>query len=175
MPKRRNKELPWIATARAHIGLHEIKGRRHNKTILSWLKRLRAWWSDDETPWCGSFVAEMLTESGRYVVKHWYRAKAWANAAEMTRLNSPAYGCIVVFSRRGGGHVGFVVGKQGNKICVLGGNQNDEVNIKAFGKRRVVGYYWPSRSINKKPVKSRPNPGRYNLKDMRANKAGKLV
>jgi len=28
----------------------------------------------------------------------------------MTKLDKPAYGCIVTFTRQGGGHVGFVVG-----------------------------------------------------------------
>jgi uncharacterized protein (TIGR02594 family) len=60
------------------------------------------------------------------------------------KLNLPAPGCVVVFSREGGGHVGFVVGKdvEGN-LLVLGGNQGDEVNIKAFGVDRVSGYRWP--------------------------------
>ena len=51
----------------------------------------------------------------------------------MTKLNNPAYGCIVVFSRAGGGHVGFLVGKdkQGN-LMILGGNQSNAVNIKPF-------------------------------------------
>nr|WP_303803578.1 hypothetical protein [Snodgrassella alvi] len=39
----------------------------------------------------------------------------------MTKLYKPAYGCIVTFTRKGGGHVGFVVGKdtRGN-LMVLG-------------------------------------------------------
>ena len=30
-------ELPWIAEMRKHIGLHEIVGPTHNKTIMQWL------------------------------------------------------------------------------------------------------------------------------------------
>ena len=55
-----------------------------------------------------------------------------------------AYGCVVVFSRDGGGHVGFVVGLQQNgDLMVLGGNQSDAVNIRAFSRSRVSGYRWP--------------------------------
>ncbi|MGE9658889.1 hypothetical protein ACQP6C_10405 [Snodgrassella alvi] len=49
-------ELSWISEARKHIGLREIKGAKHNPTILAWLKYNKestAWWRDDETPWCG--------------------------------------------------------------------------------------------------------------------------
>ena len=42
-------ELKWIAEARKHIGLKEIKGNKHNPTILSWLKKLKAWWHEDES------------------------------------------------------------------------------------------------------------------------------
>jgi hypothetical protein len=57
-------------------------------------------------------------------------------------------GCIVVFTREGGGHVGFVVGQdqQGN-LLVLGGNQGDAVNVKAFPLARVSGYRWPSELV----------------------------
>ncbi|HHN8401527.1 TPA: TIGR02594 family protein, partial [Morganella morganii] len=70
-------------------------------------------------------------------------------------LTQPAYGCIVTFSRTGGGHVGFVVGKtESGQLMVLGGNQSDAVNIKAFGTDRVTGYRWPSGE----PVDNRPLP-----------------
>jgi hypothetical protein len=50
----------------------------------------------------------------------------------------------VVFNRDGGGHVGFVVGQQQNgDLMVLGGNQSDAINIRAFSRSRVTGYRWP--------------------------------
>ncbi|WP_156496279.1 TIGR02594 family protein, partial [Eikenella sp. NML03-A-027] len=96
--------------------------------IINWLIALGAWWRDDETPWCSTFVAHCCRTAGRDLPKHWYRAKGWLETG--TRLSKSAYGCIVVFERQGGGHVGFVVGqdRQGN-LMVLGGNQGDAVNI----------------------------------------------
>ncbi len=36
-------------------------------------------------------------------------------------LDTPAYGCIAVFTRVGGGHVGFVVGRRANgDLLILG-------------------------------------------------------
>jgi hypothetical protein len=54
-------------------------------------------------------------------------------------------GSIVVFSRGPKfGHVGFVTGrtKAGN-LAVLGGNQSNQVNVKAFTRDRVLGFRWP--------------------------------
>ena len=133
----------WMIEAERHIGLREIKGSKHNSTIVGWLKNLKAWWFDDETAWCGTFIAHCLKSTGHIVPKAWYRALAWLDWGQ--RIDNPVVGCIVVFSRKGGGHVGFVVGKNRNgNLMVLGGNQSDAVAISAFDKNRVVGYRWPS-------------------------------
>lgn len=167
-------ELSWIAEARKHIGLAEIPGKStHNKTLLQWLQNMgkystesRAWWAEDETPWCGLFVGHILGASGRFVIKNWFRASAWNDPEVMTRLSKPAYGCIVTFTRQGGGHVGFVVGKdKSGNLLVLGGNQGNRVSIAAFAPARVTGYWWPSiwDAQNKKAVLSAPAAVRYNL------------
>ena len=136
------KEPAWLTHARTYLGTAEIPGKQNNPTIIRWLKELKSWWLEDETAWCGTYVAAVLRESGLPVAKHWYRAKDWLNWGLV--LAQPTYGAIAVFERKGGGHVGFVVGKDklGN-ILVLGGNQGDAVNIKAFPAYRVAGYRWP--------------------------------
>ena len=136
----------WLKAARAYLGLAEISGIKHNPVILRWLTSLKAWWSEDETPWCGTFVAAALRESGLPVAKAWYRAKAWLEYG--TQLVTPKVGCIVVFDRAGGGHVGFVVGhdEQG-RLMVLGGNQGNKVSIAPFDVSRVLGYRWPYPTI----------------------------
>lgn len=163
-------ELAWIAEGRKFLGLREIKGSKHNQTLLRWLGDMgqyshesKAWWRDDETPWCGLFVGHCLGVTNRYVVKNWFRASAWADSLVMMRLDQPAYGCIVTFTRQGGGHVGFVVGKdtKGN-LMVLGGNQGDAVSIAAFAMSRATGFYWPSKWVGKL-VKSIPSATRYTL------------
>lgn len=142
-------ELIWIEEAKRKIGTYEIMGRRHNPMILEmWrvafeAKSQRTWVVDDETPWCGGFVAFVMAKSNlaKHIPQHFPRARAWENVG--TALAKPAYGCVVVFSRKGGGHVGFVVGRDrfGN-LMVLGGNQSNAVNIKPFAINRVTAYRW---------------------------------
>lgn len=134
--------LPWVIEAAKHVGLKEIPGKEHNATIVNWLVRLNAWWRDDEVPWCGTFVAHCFQVSRISLPPAWYRAKAWANWG--TPLNSPVFGCVVVFERSGGGHVGFVVGQdKAGRLMVLGGNQRDAVNVAPFDRARVLAYRWP--------------------------------
>lgn len=133
----------WHLEARKHLGLAEIPGKEHSPTILAMLKSLKAWWADDETPWCGVFVAHCMRVAGVALPRDWMRAKAWASWGQ--GLTGPVVGCVVVFERQGGGHVGFVVGRdQTNRLLVLGGNQGNKVTVAPFDLNRVVGYRWPA-------------------------------
>lgn len=156
-------ELNWVANARKMIGTKEIKGTAHNKQILHMLDSAfkatgqKTWIADDETPWCGTFVGYVMAESGlnKHIPKDFYRARAWESAG--TKLDKPAYGCVVVFSRQGGGHVGIVVGRDNHgNIMVLGGNQGDMVCIKPFARSRVTAYRWCG-------TQPHPSPVRYDL------------
>lgn len=111
--------------------------------IKTWLQRMKAWWTDDETPWCGVFVDNCLRTARLPVPKNSFRALAYLDLP--VRLNVPAYGAIGVLERKGGGHVGIVVGKDkwGN-IMLLGGNQNNQVSIAPFPPSAFLGFRWPS-------------------------------
>ena len=132
----------WLTHARTYLGTAEIPGKETAPVIARWLASLKSWWRDDEQPWCGTFVGAVLKECGLPVAKHWYRAKDWLNWGNI--LSEPILGCIVVYERVGGGHVGFVVGKDAKgRIVTLGGNQGNKVSIVPFDSIRVVGYRWP--------------------------------
>lgn len=135
-------DLAWIDEAKKHIGLKEIKGSKHNAQIVMFWKAIkRGGIKDDDTPWCAGFVGAML-ESVGIVSTRYESAKSYEKWG--LKLDAPAYGCVVVFTREGGGHVGFVVGqdKSGN-LLVLGGNQGDAVNVRAFPRARATAYRWP--------------------------------
>jgi uncharacterized protein (TIGR02594 family) len=101
---------------------------------------------DDETAWCAAFVGSNLElediQSSRSPAARSY--ERWGQ-----KLYKPAVGAIVVFWRGSpngwSGHVGFITGidKVGN-LLVLGGNQGDQVSIKAFTRDRVLSYRWPA-------------------------------
>lgn len=105
------------------------------------LEKLGAKWLLGQ-PWCGGAVAAWMQAAGCSIPTHWYRARAWADWG--VPLDRPAHGCVVVFARTGGGHVGLVVGEDNaGRLAVLGGNQGDAVNIRSFDRSRVLAYRWP--------------------------------
>lgn len=132
----------WLAIARQHLGVREIPGKATAPTIARWLRDLRAWWDSDDVPWCGTFVAAVLRDATVPLPAAWYRARAWLDWG--TPLQHPAVGCVVVYERGGGGHVGFIVGQDtAGRLLTLGGNQGDRVSIAPFDRSRVLGYRWP--------------------------------
>lgn len=136
-------EPRWITEARKYTGEAEIKGPKHNPLILQFWKDIkRGGIKDDETPWCAAFVGAVLERVG-IQSSRFESAKSYLSWG--SELKQPMLGCVVVFTRDGGSHVGFVVGQQQNgDLMVLGGNQSDAVNIRTFPRSRVTGYRWPS-------------------------------
>lgn len=132
----------WIIEAEKHIGLKEIPGPGNQPVIANWLVKLNAWWTNDADPWCGVFAGWCMKQAGIEYPKAYYRAKAWLDWGVPTL--GPSYGCVVIFNRVGGGHVGFVVGiDRLGRLMVLGGNQRDMVRILPFDLDRVAGYRMP--------------------------------
>jgi uncharacterized protein (TIGR02594 family) len=134
----------WMVEARRLIGQREIPGPKHNNWIAgSWARLGAAWFNDDETPWCGMFVAHCIDAAGLPYPKEFPRAKAWADWGQPCE---PTVGAVVVFGRAGGGHVGFLVGESASNFYVLGGNQSNAVNITPIAKARMVakGVRWPA-------------------------------
>lgn len=133
--------LVWMAYALSLLGVREVPGPGNSPIIAVWLKRLRAWWSDDATPWCGTFVAHVMQQAGIALPKHWYRAKGWLDWGKPC---PPAYGAVCILDRQGGGHVFFVTKVSTSFVWGIGGNQGDKVSEAKFARSRVLGFRWPA-------------------------------
>ncbi len=134
----------WYRLAESLIGTKEVPGPASNNIIVGWLVKLGAAWRSDDVPWCGTFTGYCLKTSGVKIPANFAWAKAWATwGTERTRDNL-SYGTVLVFTRDGGGHVGFYAGEDDTHYHVLGGNQSDAVNISSMPKARCIGSRWPS-------------------------------
>lgn len=136
----------WITTGRALIGQKEIPGPKHNSWIAKGWARLGAtWFNDDETPWCGFFIAHCLDANGLpYPMKgEFARALAWSKYGKSV---SPQVGAIGVKQRSGGGHVFFIIGEtpDGLFFKALEGNANNQVRIGDVRKSDVISVRWPA-------------------------------
>lgn len=99
--------------------------------------------------WCAAFVNWIMkhygyegvtTDKGYDAV----RALKWAKWEEGKDLKKPVYGAIAVKTRSGGGHVGFVAGKKGNKVVILGGNQSQKLYCVAYEISDYYAYVVPT-------------------------------
>lgn len=142
----------WMDTAYRLRGIREIPGPRHNTLISNGWGRLdkklglTARFNDDETPWCGLFVAHCVDAAGLKYPVMYPRAKAWAKYGTAEAIESIPFGAICVKGRQGGGgHVYFAaaMSPDGSIIYGLGGNQNNGVNIAAFRRRDIIAARWP--------------------------------
>lgn len=142
-------ELPdWLRLALSLRGTAEVRGPRHSRTIMGWAERLGIWYPDDETPWCGLFVAHVISTifPDMALPSNVLGAQQWLNFGR--RLDGPALGAVVVFwrgsPRSWKGHVGFYYGETRTHILCIGGNQSNTVNVTRIAKNRVKGYRWPN-------------------------------
>lgn len=140
----KNSTIPaWLRYAYGEIGTTEIKGPRHNPRVVEYQSVTALKADNDEEAWCGAFVAWCINKAGLPLPAVPERAKDWKNWSSGMIISRPVYGCLVVLERRGGGHVGFAVGKNAkNELLLLGGNQGDQVSIRPT-HGQVVGYVWP--------------------------------
>jgi len=140
------KPLPrTIAEALRLYGVTEIPCKRHEAAIMGWARELMCAGCDlsgytaDEIPWCGLFAAYVtFKRRGNIseVVKSPLWARSWASYGKPVGV--AGLGDILVFSRNGGGHVGFYVAEDADCYHVLGGNQSNAVTITRIAKSRCI-------------------------------------
>lgn len=148
VPPKQSVEPIWLRDARRYLGLKEIPGPKSNAKIMGWAKALggwiASWYQDDDTPWCGLFIANVIatTLPAEPLPSNPLGALNWKKFGTESRI---ARGAILVFERKGGGHVGLYVGEDRTHFHVLGGNQANSVSITRIDKSRLVtgGIRWP--------------------------------
>lgn len=95
---------------------------------------------NDDTPWCSLLVSYVLKKTGYSYEKLW--ARDYLNYG--VPIDAPEEGCLAIYSRGGNfGHVGFLVSSTEDQDLILGGNQNNEVNMSYYpkdGMRNGVEY-----------------------------------
>lgn len=143
-------KLKHMEIAQGELGQQEIPGSEHNPRIVDYFDSVSYRATDDETPWCAAFVNWVLMEAG---IARTESAAALSFAKWGVKTTKPKYGDIVVFDHgKGRGHVGFFMGSDGKSVSVLGGNQDNEVNITKFPLSRVAHFrtcktVWESKTV----------------------------
>ena len=124
-----------IDVAEAKLGMNEYQDRTALKQYVGFDPRY--------TEWCAAFVNAVLEESNIQGSQS-RMARSFLDWGE--EVEEPLAGDVIVFPRGTSdwqGHVGFYVGqemKQGVLYYrILGGNQNNSVNIELYPASRALG------------------------------------
>jgi uncharacterized protein (TIGR02594 family) len=161
---RTDETPPWLAVMKTLTGTKEVSGPEANPVITGMTTEIaRIWndvpgmkaycdqpaWDSDETAWCGVAAGYCLSEAGFMPpfgatdTDRFGWAQSWADDPNYIELTTPVPGAIVVMTRSGGGHVTFYESDAGSNINCRGGNQSNSVNLSAYPKSSVIGYFWP--------------------------------
>ncbi|HYN16841.1 MAG TPA: TIGR02594 family protein, partial [Actinomycetes bacterium] len=112
---------PWLRTALEELGdkVSRIPGAGDHPRILEYLQTTTVghpFNQQDHTHWCSAFVNFCVEQSGNPGTDSAV-AKSWLDWGRPT--TTPVRGCVVVFTRNGGGHVGFYLGHTSTHIRTL--------------------------------------------------------
>lgn len=148
-----HEDLPWMVVAKSILGVKEAPGPKNNPIIMEWavVARVAKVYTADSIPWCGTTMAFCFAQLGIEPVKDPLWALNWAKFGTAIPKTKPVYGAVAVFKRKGGGHVGLVVGHDNDALHILGGNQSDAVTITRVSKSRLVALRWPPGMENFQP------------------------
>ncbi|MEA2961680.1 MAG: hypothetical protein QOI46_1778 [Alphaproteobacteria bacterium] len=173
----------WLATMRELTGTQEYAGGSDNPVILEWARFIGekypemrgycAQYNHDAIAWCGLAVAYCMAKNsirpvfGKSENERFLWADAWRRFG--VRLDKPKPGCVMVFTRNGGGHVALFEGEEGNDYLVRGGNQSDAVSLMRIHKSRFTAAMWPAT-----PAVAAPASERVKAKSPRGSEATKV-
>lgn len=125
-----------------HYGLKEVPGKENNPVIMSFFNTIgHSWVQGDETAWCAAFANYCcLASIGKQTGK--LTARSFLNFGIDT--TEPFPGDIVIIWRESPdswkGHVGFYINHDNEYVYMLGGNQNNQVNVSRYPVERVLVY-----------------------------------
>jgi len=158
-----------LQEALKHCGLLETKGAGNTVDIMKWSKEVgvSGWYTADSVPWCGLFKGVCAQRAG-WLPKPKYdllSALSWLAWGVVIDKSQAMLGDTLIFSRNGGGHVGYYIGEDDTHFCVYGGNQSDSVNFTWIEKSRLMGVRRAKWRISQ-PV---------GVKKFRLNRTGEVV
>lgn len=135
-----SNETPWMTIVEAELGVSESK---NPKRVIEYHQATTLKAKDVATPWCSSFCNWVLQQAGYKTTKSAW-ARDWLKYGDVADKQR---GCIMVFERNapgGDSHVGFYTGKETlTGYLVIGGNQSNQVCVKEYPKKDLLGCRWP--------------------------------
>lgn len=122
------------------VGTTEYPGAANNPEIMAWAKRVGVdkVYTADSIPWCALGMAYVSLQAGWDIPINPLWAQNWVHFGTAVDGGKEMLGDVLVFGRKGGGHVGEYVGEDSTHFHVLGCNQSDSTNIRRKPKDQLI-------------------------------------
>ena len=91
--------------------------------------------ADCPSAYCGCWLSLKMYNKN---IRRLWVALNWKNEGQASAPG--CIGCIAVMTRKGGGHVGIVIGYNGKNPILLSGNHNRRVGVGEYPIQRVVAF-----------------------------------
>ena len=154
-------EAPWLETARANIGVAELRGSANNPKIIEMYSKIgHEEVVDEDVAWCAAHVGACLADHGFKIPDRSTNLMARSYLKYGTSIEDPKPGAIVVKARGKPpfGHVGIVeeVHDDGS-FTVIAGNSSNKVKREKWRANDPLpgGIRWPLR-LDEKPTPTKP-------------------
>ncbi|WP_395541530.1 TIGR02594 family protein [Neotabrizicola sp. sgz301269] len=128
-----------LEAAGRYVGLDEWPGAKSNPEVEALFTAAGYPGMTDDIPWCAAFVGAVLAEVG-LVPSGSLMARSYATWGRKVSLAEAMPGDVVVFPRGAppSGHVAFLVGFNGDRVIVRGGNQGNKVSDKLYPAASIL-------------------------------------
>lgn len=143
----KTNEVPRIVSVMMqYLGIKEIPGKESNPVIIEMARRLGIdnIYTNDDTAWCAVFGGYCLLIADKPLPKFkdkydYMRAKSYMSYGNPVKIGDERIGDIAIFHRPGGFHFAVIIAETKNNFIVIGGNQNNSVNITEIPKYKLYG------------------------------------
>ena len=137
MNPRPRVDIPWMNVAQNEYN-KGIYATGNNPEIIKYFSATNINTKSDGTYWCAAYANWCLQKGGVNGT-----GTAWGPDFESwgQELSDPANGALAVFKT---GHVGFVVGKNGDNLLILHGNWSHSVTISTIDKSEIKMFRYPN-------------------------------
>lgn len=126
----------YMLIANAELGQQEVAGAEDNPRIVEYHSVTTYKATNDETPWCSSFVNWVMFKAEIARTKS-ASALQWREWGIKVPPRNVKYGDVIIWDHgHGRGHVAFYIGRDtSGDVIALGGNQGNSVTIGRFDGR----------------------------------------
>jgi uncharacterized protein (TIGR02594 family) len=136
----------WLKVAYAEIGQRRAPAGTSNPRVEEYNNATTLTGYDDKISWCSSFVNWCLAQAGIEGTRS-ALARSWVEWGEA--IEKPVLGCVAVVTREGveswKGHVGFFIEATDEAVILLGGNQDEQVKLKAYPLTDLLALRFPGK------------------------------